>query len=325
MLWGRWIGNGHRMKILELRFEIIGDLHRFRSGERADGVDELATRFHRGRCIRQEIFLNRTEFRHVLSVVVQRACGLRCQVPTPLQGASTNTPSNFVLVGSLAATVPEHGPVIESARPSGSPFQFLQPPCRAIAGPDQSFVLHQIGKVQEFAAFARAGVPPGFARLRLTDKSHGLGADILHFEFTGMELRRAKQIFAAEVFQGFGHRAAKRTAISKLSRQCVPLPSPGAQPKLWLLLQRPEPFLADLNFLLTPSGDYLGTQVFLRKCLRSFLKSFRQLANPAQPGFNIAFLSHPAIPPKVSEHEMTDLSASKDGRSRQRLKVSRKT
>jgi len=37
-----------------------------------------------------------------LRLVVQRACGLRCQVPTPLQGASTKTPSNFVLVGNVA-------------------------------------------------------------------------------------------------------------------------------------------------------------------------------------------------------------------------------
>src|SRR4051812_25247268 len=29
------------------------------------------------------------------TVLVHRACGLRCQVPTPLQGASTRTPSNF--------------------------------------------------------------------------------------------------------------------------------------------------------------------------------------------------------------------------------------
>src|ERR1019366_921531 len=34
------------------------------------------------------------------SAVVQRACGLRCQVPTPLQGASTSTPSHRVLNGA---------------------------------------------------------------------------------------------------------------------------------------------------------------------------------------------------------------------------------
>ena len=33
------------------------------------------------------------------SVRVQRAWGLRCQVPTPEHGASTRMPSNLVLVG----------------------------------------------------------------------------------------------------------------------------------------------------------------------------------------------------------------------------------
>ena len=132
------------------------------------------------------------------AVVVHRACGFRCQVPIPLHGASTSTPSNCRLRWQPRPAVPGYRAIIEDPGSRRPPLQLRQTPRGAIACPDQSLVLHQVRKVQRLAAFARARVPPLLPGSRIADQSDRLGADVLQFKFARVKFLGAKQIAAAD-------------------------------------------------------------------------------------------------------------------------------
>src|SRR5262249_47490569 len=70
--------------------------------------------------------------------------------------------------------VPHFDSIVEDTGTSSTALQFLQTPFGSIAGPNQSFIFHQIRKVQCLAAFAGTGVPPRFARLRSANESYRL-------------------------------------------------------------------------------------------------------------------------------------------------------
>jgi hypothetical protein len=101
-------GNRHGLKVWVACIEMFHHLQWF---PRASTVQTEKINFPPGFTLpghmRQQFLLHFGEFAHVFAVVVQRACGLRCQVPSPLHGASTRMPSNFVFVGSFAP--PSHG------------------------------------------------------------------------------------------------------------------------------------------------------------------------------------------------------------------------
>jgi len=108
----------------------------------------------------------------------------------------------FCFRRQLGATVPKYRTIIKNFGPTRAPLEFLQTPFRTIARPKQTPVLHQVRQVQGFPAFARASVPPGFARFRIAQQSDGLRRDILDLKFTGVKFRRLEQIRLAGIYQG---------------------------------------------------------------------------------------------------------------------------
>ena len=64
------------------------------------------------------------------------------------------------LRGRLGSAVPRRGAVIETPRARGAELEFLQPPLRAVAGPEEALALHQRGKMQQLTAFTGARILP---------------------------------------------------------------------------------------------------------------------------------------------------------------------
>ena len=75
------------------------------------------------------------------AVVVQRAWGFRCHVPVPLHGASSNTPSNFVRIGSRSpARAAEYAAAFSCAK-AGSYQAVLDDPGHAVDGLGRAVVV----------------------------------------------------------------------------------------------------------------------------------------------------------------------------------------
>jgi len=95
-------GDEHSVGPDVLRVEDNPEGARFRGDDdrkrRPPGFTEAAAKVSRADC-------TAASSRTSSIVVVQRACGLRCHVPTPLHGASTRTPSHLVLKGAARAPV----------------------------------------------------------------------------------------------------------------------------------------------------------------------------------------------------------------------------
>ena len=135
------------------------------------------------------------------AIVVQRACGLRCQVPIPLQGASTRMPSNLVFVASFAP--PSHCSCakIENLGPGGALLEFGEAAQRTIARPEQAFVLHQIGEMHRLAAFAGTGIPPRFAGFGRGGVSHQSAKRDPGFRIHPLEIQPCDKIGAVPVYR----------------------------------------------------------------------------------------------------------------------------
>src|SRR5258706_8837873 len=83
-------------------------------------------------------------------------------------------PVEFRFGRQLRSAIPRDGTIIKHFGPGGSSLKALQAPAGAIACPNQSFVAHEIGKVQSLAALAGAGIPPGLVGLGRADVPHDL-------------------------------------------------------------------------------------------------------------------------------------------------------
>ena len=113
---------------------------------------------------------------------------LRCQVPTPLHGASIRMPSNLCLGRqALGGTVPQGGAIVEQLSARAARRLSVSMRLFGMAGPSPkrcAFVFHLVGEVERLAAFAGTGIPPRLARLRARSRdSDQLGSEILDFEF----------------------------------------------------------------------------------------------------------------------------------------------
>src|SRR5664279_4507874 len=82
---------------------------------------------------------------------------------------------------------PRHGSVIEHLGAGGAFLQDVDPAHRTVAGPDQPLILHEVGQMQRFAAFARAGIPPGFAGRWRAGMADQLRSQVLDFELAPLE------------------------------------------------------------------------------------------------------------------------------------------
>ena len=110
----------------------------------------------------------------------------------------------FGFGGERGAAIPYAGSIIEEAGAPGAALKLFEAPFSTVAGPDEAFVVHEVAEVESFAAFARAGVPPGLAGNGLADKADGLGVDVLEFESAGVEFFGAEEVLIAKVLEDVG-------------------------------------------------------------------------------------------------------------------------
>ena len=161
--------------------------------------------------------------------------------------------------------------------------------------------------MQGLAAFAGAGVPPLLPGARIADQSDRLGADVLQFEFPGVELRRAKQIAAAAVFQGIPQRALRQERGSPPASRPLPCPAPPrAQPKPRFGLQRPHPGGRDGSITVaSQSGTARASNSASREALRLERVAFGQVPSAASDLCSHRLLPiQPAPPPEVGEYRL---------------------
>src|SRR5260221_5027480 len=151
--------------------------------------------------------------------------------------------------------------------------------------------------MEQLAALARACVEPCFSRFGVTNETHSLGADVLHFEFPGMKVRGPKQIHQATIAQDVGKMApAESAAPLENSSQGTPLPWPGTQPKFRLGLNGPHPIRGDHHFILDPSGHCSIHQFVNGKTFRAGTEPTGQLESTIDLGADLLILIEPTSP-----------------------------
>src|SRR4051812_36141637 len=108
-----------------------------------------------------EAFLHLGKFAHILRG--RRPAGMWIALPGA-DAAAWSIHEHAIktgLGGQVFAAVPYAGPAIKNPSACSPPFELVEPPGRAVGCPDQAFVSHQSGEVQQLAAFTGARVPPG--------------------------------------------------------------------------------------------------------------------------------------------------------------------
>src|SRR5712671_1261340 len=103
--------------------------------------------------------------------------------------------------------------------------------------------------MKQFASFASAGVPPGFARPGGANPSHRLRAEVLDFKRAALKFWRPKKILRPVILQRVSQDSITiRAAAPKLRGQRSPLPFARPQPQPRLSLNRANPFRVQLHF-----------------------------------------------------------------------------
>lgn len=115
--------------------------------------------------------------------------------------------------------IPETPADVKSAGSSGAAAEMGQAPGSAIAGPNHPAILHKIGQVHCLAAFAGAGVPPGFTRLGCGDFGDQLGGQVLNLETTFLEGRGMEEVGGPQVSEGIGGHAFGRNGVEEFAGQ----------------------------------------------------------------------------------------------------------
>lgn len=241
--------------------------------------------------------------------------------------------------------IPERGAVIEKFRAGRPAFERVEPLVVAIRGPDEALVHHQVGEMKRLAAFAGAGVPPGFPRQRSGSAADELRTKVLNFEFTGFELfgfekilcagetesvgngeRRAADFrvlsFGFRVFgwrrscarslpgtRNFGLGAAARLAREERFSEARGLSRSGANPKRRIALELAQVISSQSHLARQPGGHGEGSQGLGLDGFGVGGETLVEDEGVIEPLLRRSFGIEPGKPAEINEDGVTDRAA----------------
>ncbi len=261
-----------------------GDGGGFAAGERADGVDEFAAGFERGDDVFEEGALDGGEFEDVVDRGVPAGVGIALPGADAAARSVDEDAVEFGFGGEARAAVPGGGAEIEDVGAGGAALEGFQAARVAVGGPDEALVLHEVGEMQGFSAFAGAGVPPSlFGRGRGGDADE-LRGEVLDFEGAGVEGGGEEEILVAGVTQrvggtpgsgvlGFGFWVLGfrfgaldwgrgRRAVAELLGEFWCGAGAGAEPEGGFALELLKEGSGELHLVAEPVGDGAGGEGF---------------------------------------------------------------